>query len=264
MALRDCIYGLAVGDAFGVPYEFMGRDTFTPSRDMVGGGAHNQSKGTFSDDTSMTLATCASIKAKRKRIDTADMQKRFIAWMRKGDYAIDRVVFDIGTTVSTALVEGTGCKSERSNGNGSLMRIAPLAYTKAKDEEIEAASAITHAHALSCKLCVKYVHLLHEIEAGADGKSLIAKREPEIASKQRDDIGSSGYVKDTYEASLWCILNTDCYEDAVWEAVNLGRDTDTTAAVTGALAGAIYGYAAIPEQWLSDLRGKDLIESVLF
>lgn len=262
-SLRDAIYGLAVGDAFGVPYEFMGRGSFTVSDHMIGGGVHEQEPGTFSDDTSMTLATCDSLKANHGAIDIADMRRRFENWAYSGDYAINGVVFDMGNTVSKALHDNQGAAGEFDNGNGSLMRIIPLAFTNATDKDIANVSAITHAHQTSTETCKKYVHIARELMDGKQPVDVIREYEPKILGLKRDDISSGGYVLDTYTAALWCLVNTTNYRDAVIEAVSLGRDTDTTAAVTGALAGIVYGYESIPAEWIGTLRGKDLIESVL-
>lgn len=120
--LRDCVYGQAVGDALGVPYEFRARGTFECTG-MAGHGSHNQPAGTWSDDTSMALATCDSIRT-------------------------------------------TGRVDERGNGNGSLMRILPLAFTGATDDEVRAVSAITHAHATSCEACVRMVRVARKLIAG--------------------------------------------------------------------------------------------------
>lgn len=120
--LRDCIYGLAVGDALGVPYEFRPRGTFECT-DMIGYGTHGQPAGTWSDDTSMTLATCDSIR-ELGHIDASDMRDKFVSWIARGEYTIDGV-FDYGGTTARALRTGKGGSGERDNGNGSLMRIAP-------------------------------------------------------------------------------------------------------------------------------------------
>ena len=136
--LRDCIYGLAVGDALGVPYEFRPRDTFECT-DMIGYGTHGQPAGTWSDDTSMTLATCDSIR-ELGHIDASDMRDKFVGWIARGEYTIDGV-FDYGGTTARALHTGKGGSGERDNGNGSLMRIAPLAFVDATDDEICEVSA---------------------------------------------------------------------------------------------------------------------------
>ena len=178
--LRAIVYGAAVGDALGVPYEFMARDTFTCT-DMVGGGAHRQPKGTFSDDTSLLLATCDSIRHKRK-IDVKDMLQRFRRWSYEGAYAIDGTVFDIGSTVATALSEGAGRSDEYSNGNGSLMRIAPLALTNATNKQIAEVSGITHNHSLSKQACITFVRILREVRLSADLPAAIAKNIPDDPS----------------------------------------------------------------------------------
>lgn len=257
--LRDCVYGLAVGDALGVPYEFRGRDTFECTG-MVGHGTHDQPAGTWSDDTSMTLATCDSIREKG-RIDVDDIRERFVAWYTHDAYTCDHL-FDIGGATSRALSTGRGCAGERDNGNGSLMRIVPLAFV-ANDNEIRAVSAITHAHPTSTEACVRMVHVARGLISGENAwqEAVSAGIDPE---KPRDAIASGGYVLHTFEAALWCLANTHSYQDCVLTAVNLGSDTDTTGAVAGALAGIVYGIDGIPQEWLDELRGKDVIESCLF
>lgn len=259
--LRDAIYGLAVGDALGVPYEFRPRGSFTCTG-MVGHGTHDQPAGTWSDDTSMTLATCDSIRA-CGRVDTGDMLSRFRAWIDDGAYAIDGVVFDYGNTTARALAAGMGCAGERDNGNGSLMRIAPLAFTDATDDEVRAVSAITHAHPVSTETCVEMVHVMRALAAGASPAEAIPDHEVLLAASEKD-IRSGGFVRDTYCAALWCLAVSGSYEECVLRAVNLGDDTDTTAAVAGALAGIAYGADAIPAAWMGALRGRDIIERCLF
>lgn len=255
-ALRDCIYGLAVGDALGVPYEFRPRGTFECT-DMIGYGTHEQPAGTWSDDTSMTLATCDSIR-ELGHIDTEDMRDKFVSWIANDEYTIDGV-FDYGGTTARALRSGKGGSGERDNGNGSLMRIAPLAFADATDKEIREVSAITHAHRTSTESCVKFIELLRsEMDGALPEWTLCLKDAPE------HEIRSGGFVRDTLKAATWCLVNTNSYDDCVLAAVNLGDDTDTTAAVAGALAGAAYGMDAIPQKWIDTLRGKELIESCLF
>lgn len=270
--LKAIVYGAAVGDALGVPFEFQGRNTFRCTH-MSSGGVHGMPAGTFSDDTSLLIATCDSIRACNGEIDTNDMSNRFRNWLNKEDYAIDGKVFDVGNATATALNEGRGLTHEQSNGNGSLMRIAPLALTDATDQQITEVSAITHAHPISTTACIVFVNILrkvmHEVDLPAAIHSTIPDNEQftflaDIENKSRDEIQSTGFVLHTLEAALWCNLNTESYTECVREAVNLGSDTDTTACVAGALAGVIYGYNAIPEQWLKTLRGKDIIDACLF
>lgn len=253
--IKDAVYGAAVGDALGVPFEFCGRGSFSCTG-MVGHGTHDQEPGTWSDDTSMLLATCDSLKSLGK-IDCEDMRARFIRWINEGAYAIDGVVFDFGITVSQALTSGKGRDDERSNGNGSLMRIIPLAFTNATDDQIREISAITHAHAVSREVCVRYIHIARGLLAGE-------QVDPSWANIPREQVRSGGFVRDTLQAALWCVASTNNYEECVLEAVNLGDDTDTTACVAGALAGILYGRGSIPSDWIQTLRGKDLIDGCLW
>ena len=259
--LHDAIYGLAVGDALGVPYEFRPRGSFACTG-MVGHGTHDQPAGTWSDDTSMTLATCDSIRV-CGHVDTADMLSRFRAWIDGGAYAIDGVVFDYGNTTARALASGAGRAGERDNGNGSLMRIAPLAFTDATDDEVRTVSAVTHAHRVSTEACVEMVRVMRALAVGASPAEAITDYEVLLAASEKD-LGSGGFVRDTYCAAFWCLAVSESYEECVLRAVNLGDDTDTTAAVAGALAGIAYGEDAIPAAWMKALRGKDIIEACLF
>lgn len=271
--LKGIVYGAAVGDALGVPYEFQVRDSFI-CKGMASGGVHQMPKGTFSDDTSMLLATQDSIR-ECGRIDVGDMRERYQRWFYEGAYTADRKVFDVGNATATALSEGHGLTHERSNGNGSLMRIAPLARTDATDDEIRAVSAITHAHPISKEACVLFVHMLRgALEDGVYGiAQAIEDHLPddsrfsflsEIVTWPRENVRSSGYVLDTLGAALWCVWNTDSYPECVLAAVNLGDDTDTTACVAGALAGAMYGYDSIYKSWIEQLRGKEVINRCIF
>ncbi len=140
-ALRDCVYGQAVADALGVPFELRPRGSFRCA-DMVGHGSHNKLAGTWSDDTSMTPAICDSYR-ELGRIDVDDIRGRFVRWNRAGAYTIEGL-FDIGNVAQTVLECGRGLTGEWDDGNGSLMRTVPLAFTDATDDEVRAVSAITH------------------------------------------------------------------------------------------------------------------------
>ncbi len=258
--LRDCIYGQAVGDALGVPFEGSVRDTFKCA-DMVGFGTHHKKAGTWSDDTSMTLAIVDSYKHLHK-VDAADIRAKFNSWYREGAYTCDGT-FSVGQTTMLALESGEGLSDEMSNGNGSLMRTIALAFTDATDEEIALVSAITHAHNVSKQACVDMVHVARALIRGEKPTSVVENVGIDY-KKDRSGIYSSGYVLHTFEASLYCLANTSNYKDCVVSAVNLGDDTDTTAAVAGALAGIVYGIDAIPLNWIESLRGKDIIEKCLF
>lgn len=160
-----------------------------------------------------------------------------------------------------------------SNGNGSLMRILPLAFIpNISDDEIKEVSAITHAHDISKEACVIYVRIAQGLIKGIKLSEIIPKLVDNESIYKRliimdsileDEIKSTGYVVDTLEASIWCILHTDNYKDCVLKAVNLGGDTDTIAAIAGGLAGIIYGYSNIPVEWVNNLQAKNIIDECI-
>lgn len=272
VSLKQAVYGAAVGDAFGVPYEFI-HGRLQSHVQMVGGGAHQQTAGTFSDDTSMMLAICDSIREKRGVIDVVDIRSKFENWAFRGEYTPDHYTFDIGNTVLRALRNGVGQSNEYSNGNGSLMRTLPLAFTNASDEEIAAVSAITHAHIVSCQACISYVHIARELNQGVSLRDAIAHNIPQLDVFSRvsrldgissEEIQATSFVVHTYEASLWSLLHTNSFQEAIMTAVNFGDDTDTTACVTGGLAAIMYGEDGIPDEWVESLRAKDVIIRCLF
>lgn len=258
--LRAITYGLAVGDALGVPYEFMRRGTFKCTG-MAGHGTHDQLAGTWSDDTSMALATLDSI-AECGRVDVGDMRRRYENWAFGGCYTCGGEAFDIGATTLAALTARRGMSGQSSQGNGSLMRVAPLAAIPwVSMADVRAISAITHGRADVMGACVSLVTLTSALACG--GKDFLLLYFAHVASRRKMDVPSTGYYLDTLNAAIWCVCNTETYRNAVLEAVSLGEDTDTTAAVTGAMAGALYGYDAIPGEWLGALRGRGEIERVL-
>lgn len=249
------MFGLAVGDALGVPFEFQQRDTFECDG-MVGYGTHNQPAGTWSDDTAMSLATLDSLINNDGRVDENDLRGRYVDWLKHGKYTPDGKVFDCGTTVHHALHQGYGESDVMSNGNGSLMRIASCALFDLSDDDVRRVSAVTHAHPTSMDACVEHVHALRRLIEGDDIMSV----DPHAS---RDTVKSGGYVLDTLNAAQWCFATTLNYRDCVLAAVNLGSDTDTTACVAGALAGAFYELEDIPDEWLDALRGKEIIMGLL-
>lgn len=285
--IRACIFGHAVGDALGVPVEFSYREALdkAPVTGMRAYGTYNMPAGTWSDDTSMTL--CALHSLGKTEFSWDDVMRNFVRWRYYNEFTPAGDTFDVGNTSDTAIMNYSlgfdydicGRRGERDNGNGSLMRIIPFAlYDGYNAEFIETASALTHAHKRSKIACVIYSFVLRGLIEKKDKTAVydaiekaraIYKDDAEwshysrldtIADVDRTDIKSSGYVVNTLEAALWSFLTTDSYSDCVLRAVNLGRDTDTVAAVAGGLAGAYYGYDAIPQEWVDTLKNKALID----
>lgn len=265
--LKSAIYGFAIGDAVGVPYEFKLRGKFK-CRGMRGGGTHYQPAGTWSDDTSMTLATCDSIRRLGK-IDYRDLMARFMVWLHFGEYTARGKVFDVGHTVLRALekyhatksIEECCQKSYYDNGNGALMRMLPLAFIDCSDEEITKVASLTHGHKISTDICVEYVKLTKRLIETRDPMAALGATEYiDLIHQPESTVESSGYVVDTFNAAKWCLVNSKSYKECVLKAVNLGDDTDTVAAIAGGWAGIVYGYKNIPFTWRLRLKNKKLID----
>ncbi len=300
--IRGGIIGVAVGDALGVPYEFLSRNEMkeNPAEKMIGYGSHNQPAGTWSDDSSLTFCLMEGL---LNGYNTKNIADKFIAWYDKSYWTPHGHVFDIGVTTRQSIFymekghtpEICGGMDEYSNGNGSLMRILPLVYFIRNIENIDERyqmikdiSSLTHAHLRSVIACFIYVE--YAIELLSNSNKIIAyqitkKRvrtyletkdlnpkelgfyfdilEGDIYKVEEDRISGSGYVVNSLKASLWCFINTDNYKNAVIKAVNLGEDTDTTAAITGGLAGLYYGPEAIPKEWINKLARYEDIENLI-
>ena len=271
------LMGLVVGDAMGVPVEFNPRDSFKVT-DMAGYGTYDLPAGSWSDDSSMMLATVESI-ARLGKIDTDDIMKNFVRWVNDGEFTPYGELFDIGRATRNAIqrcvqgipAEQCGGTAEWDNGNGSLMRILPLAFMDCDYETVNAASSLTHAHEISKAACRVYVYIARQLLRGKTleeiyncfgMKQSAFERLPILKDLTRDEIKSTGYVVDTLEAALWCNLKSSSYRECILLAVNLGDDTDTVAAVAGGLAGIIYGVGGeqgIPEEWINQLARKEWI-----
>ena len=295
------LWGSIVGDALGVPAEFKSRGTLknSPVRSLIGHGTHNQPAGTWSDDSSLLLCTADSLVL--NEFDTDDIGRRFCAWYYENLWTPHGSVFDVGRTTSMAIssisrgtrAEAAGGVDESSNGNGSLMRMIPVALRFASSpvdrllDNTHRVSAITHGHRRSQIACGIFSLFVRELLSGASAAEALDstrcvfesyyeddvrwRSETEIfhplfakdfRQREMDAISSSGYVLHTLEASLWCLLTTDNYRDCVLKAVNLGGDTDTTGCVAGGLAGVLYGVEAIPADWIAEMARKDDIEQL--
>lgn len=297
--LQTILLATATSDALGVPVEFSRRKDLqqNPVTDMREFGTYNQPKGTWSDDTSLMLCLAESMV---EGLDLQKLAQKFIAWKNDNYWTARGWVFDIGIGTRIAierLENGTppelaGGFDEMDNGNGSLMRILPLVlYIKDLDidqryEWTKKVSSLTHAHVRSVMACFYYLEFAKKIVEGKDKFQAYTELQSEmithfekreintleiqkfsrlltkdISTVNEKYIQSRGYVIYTLEAAVWCILTTSNYKEAVLKAVNLGEDTDTTAAVAGGLAGLIYGIESIPKEWLEVIARKlDIVE----
>jgi ADP-ribosylglycohydrolase len=295
MYVKDGIYGLMIGDILGVPVEFMSKEEIAenPVTGLRGYGTHMKPLGTYSDDTSMVLATLTSI-TKNKGVHLKGIMEEFLRWVYLGLYTQDGQAWGLGNTTYDSIirylqgydVDECGGIGERDNGNGSLMRILPLAYLSDDEyslELVEQVSALTHAHDRSKIGCALYVEIARSLIKNHDegwsfcdhvdiasekirehykGNSELSYYERVMNKDYEGGVRSSGYVVNTLECACYSIRVTESFEEALLYAVNLGGDTDTVGAVCGGLAGLYYGLDSIPTEWLESVRDLEFVESI--
>jgi ADP-ribosylglycohydrolase len=295
--IKSVLFGVAVGDALGVPVEFNSRQKISknPVTNMIGYGTYNLPPGTWSDDSSLTFCLTEAL---TQEFNLNTIGQNFTKWYHENYWTPHGNVFDIGIATRQAISrlakgekpELAGGFDESDNGNGSLMRILPMLFylldkpISERYDITKKVSSITHGHVRSVISCFYYLEFAKQIFDGKDKFEIYRNLQTEILNHlsslsiipseitlfdrllksdihklDEDQIQSSGYVLHTLEASIWCLLTTDNYKEAVLKAVNLGNDTDTTAAVTGGLAGLFYGLESIPEKWLQQIaKFKDI------
>jgi ADP-ribosylglycohydrolase len=296
---RGVLLGLAVGDALGAAVEFAPRGSFAPVTGYRAGGPHRLAPGEWTDDTSMALALADSLAA--RGFDPADQARRYLAWWREGKYSVNGHCFDIGIATREALARieqgaspsEAGDPADAKSGNGSIMRLAPVAihYLHLFPEDLvtigrhaAASSAPTHRSDKCLSACRYFAVVLAALMCGQTREEVLAADwagleelhrvtplHPSILEvargsyrrKAASDIRGSGYVVDSLEAALWAFHRAPTFADAVLAAVNLGDDADTTGAVCGQLAGAHFGVEGIPGEWLEGLAQRKWIEDAI-
>ena len=297
--LKGAIYGLLVGDAVGVSYEFLLAEQL-PAYDQIEMlPPNNFAKtyphipvGTWSDDGAQALCLLDSLLYKNK-MDTEDFMKRICNWYQCGYMAVDFQVFDVGVQTAEAIrnyLSGVPLlqvanNDVLANGNGSLMRVLPLAiWHQGSDiqliEDAYAQSHVTHAHLRSKVCCALYClwarSILNGLDIEAAWSDAVTKLRAYLKDKPEDleqleyyirpdelEKGTgSGYVVDCLKSARYALKQTT-YQDVIKTAIAFGRDTDTTACVAGGIAGLYFGFDSIPESWLAQLRAKDLVEPLL-
>jgi ADP-ribosylglycohydrolase len=297
--LRGAVWGHLVGDALGVPYEFKDASQIR-TVEWHGHGTHNQPAGTWSDDGALMLALLDSQLRKRApgeaRFDTTEQAKRFLAWREDREYTPDLDgAFDIGNATGAAIsrfrngtsAEQAGGTNEGSQGNGSLMRILPIALVE-RDlpdaelvEHAHRSSSVTHGHPVPQAVCALYVLLARNLLHGqARGQAMqnaqTALREVyEKHAKPETWLGAletiegwtgrsgRGYVVDSFWSAWDAVAGATSYQDAVERAIKYGGDTDTTACIAGGLAGLRWGVEGIPSEWRTKLRGQDIVKRLV-
>lgn len=287
------LVGLAVGDALGTTLEFRTPGSFAPLHDMVGGGPFQLDAGQWTDDTSMALCLGESLLHCRGH-NRIDQLTRYVRWWRHGHWSSrPGECFDIGMTVRHALGNferggaGPWAKSgEFDAGNGSIMRLAPVAMYWHRDASTAIAMAAessrtTHGATAAIDACRYLAALIVGAISGVDKQTLLAPMYSpsgeawtrgalhaavakvaagSFREKQPPAIRGTGYVVDSLEAALWAFASTEDFASGALAAVNLGEDADTTGAVYGQIAGAYYGVGAIPLAWRERIaRGMEIV-----
>ena len=271
---QGCLLGLAVGEAIGSAVEYLSRDSFDAVTGMIGGGPLDLAPGEWTDGTAMALCLAKSL-LDSETVEQYDFMTRLKAWLTEGDNTVAGSSLAVGATTRAAIESfieddepSAGSQDGASAGNGSLIRLAPLAIFTAKSGGVapilsSKQSRATHATIECLDACELLTVQLVDALGGADLASALRPRIMQLAPntlainagewkhKSRDEIRSSAYVIDTLDAALWAVWTTDNFRDAILTAVNLGGDAASVGAVAGQLAGALYGCEAIPAEWQS-------------
>ena len=313
------LYGLLIGDALGVPYEFYEAEELPSYEklDMVPPFGFRKTypkvaAGTWSDDGAQALCL-ADCLIRQGTFSLKAYSDSLLAWYEEGVWAVDGIVFDVGIQTANALntykrgevPEKCGLVNPEGKGNGALMRVLPLALwhfvrgaedperrTRELVRDAHSQCLITHGHLCNQVCSALYCLVTLELLQGADARKAIEegvrtlrriyreKRtgfpegfgeqpeyERELEWSVRPDLpwegGGTGYVVDCLRSAFMILEQASGYEDAVKRAVLLGHDTDTTACVTGGLAGILYGLPGIPKRWLQMLRERERAEALL-
>jgi ADP-ribosyl-[dinitrogen reductase] hydrolase len=280
--IHGMLLGLHVGDSLGATLEFKRASKKSDfQRDIIGGGAFDWSPGAATDDTDLMICILQSI-ANKKSLDIEDLAEKFLEWFAK-DPA------DIGNTTQVAFMRlkkgvhpsKSGLNEEHNQGNGSLMRCAPLVLLYVNDEQLmrdaKAQASITHSYENCIIIDYLFVRALRDVLTGSTKEEIflkttdrIKKLLPEIFDSFMnipnipwDSLKTSGYMIDTFIAAFWGLHHFTTFEESLIHIVNRGDDSDTVGAVTGALCGAFYGSEAIPNRWLNIIQRRDDISELL-
>ncbi|WCG35244.1 ADP-ribosylglycohydrolase family protein [Companilactobacillus farciminis] len=297
--IENILYAGVVGDALGVPVEFDKRDSYYI--DSMTTGTWEQPAGSWSDDTSFTLPLIENLMAEQSY---DDLMQKFVNYMFHNEYTPNGVAFGIGNTCAKALRNWSvnhypalecGDPSVEANGNGALMRLAPLAIHLANEKDISKRldlereyTSLTHRHPRSIVASYIYLEIIHDLLNGCSLRSSLdnlpnrltkalqgrfdelkelpyfeAMFQPDFATTLRKEIKSSGYVVDTLLASTWSVLNSTSIDGAVILAVNLGEDTDTIASITATLASCENLSDHINDDWKSQLQNRPLLDKFI-
>jgi ADP-ribosyl-[dinitrogen reductase] hydrolase len=298
-SIQGGIFGLLIGDAVGVPYEFRPPQFLPPIElldmtppDKFGRSHRGIPVGTWSDDGAQALCLLSSL-LEQGRLDPDDLGQKLVKWYRSGYLAVDRRVFDVGihtVTVLIAIESGTpvlkaGAMGNQARGNGSLMRTLPLAlWHRGTDAELIAdahlQSRVTHGDPYCQVCCAIYClwarYTLDRVSNPWETATAVLRAfyrdtenaefsnilDEKVRPDDRAEGKGSGYVIDALRSARM-VMDAGSYELVVKHAIALGDDTDTTACIAGGIAGIRDGMGAIPSRWREQLRGQEILQPLL-
>ena len=261
LKIKGMLWGLLVGDALGSPIRFSGKDSHPWITEMVPCTIFNVGPGCWTDDGSMVLCVMDSV-VRKGGYDLQDIGNTFQKWMSEGYLSSkEGELFDIGAAtafgIPSIIMGSLKNRSKESQGNGSIKRFAPsylLARALGQRQIIYEVSDLAHSSPTVRKVCDEFAAVLDEhLEGGkterGPGRELI-----------RELVPNSGWCVDTLAAALWAFNTTNSFEEGMVAAVNLGGDSDSIGAVYGQVAGAYYGFKAIPLRWVGAMKDHEILD----
>ena len=260
---KGMLWGLIVGDALGSPIQFTGKDSHPHITEMVPCPVFGVPAGYWTDDGSMAMCVMDSY-VRKGGYDLKDIADTFVRWFLKGYLSsVDGHSFDVGHATAVAMMDIRRGKlrngTEDSQGNGSIMRFAPsflIAIAEGRPKIMHEVSDLTHDSARVREVVDRLGRVLDEHSAGLRTMA-VSKYET------REEVDNSGWAVSTLEAALWAFNTTETFEEGMIAAVNLGGDSDSIGAVYGQIAGAYYGFEAIPERWVKAVKTWRVVDDLI-
>lgn len=282
---KGSLMGLAIGDAFGAPVEFMEKGSFPKIEKYLTGGTFGLDKGEWTDDTSQMLALIDSL-FEQKEFVAEDFRDKLFSWLYDGCYTTRGRQIGAGKLTMKSLFSHRMKKTvispfnlNKHSGNGSIMRLAPIPifyYDKGLDvvlQKSSESSLVTHSSVLCQQACKYLGGVTYFLLCGSEKKQLydfVGNLTKEFNNefnnlKKLDlkelDLTNSGYCVHSLEAAMHAFLSTDSFLDGLIKVVNNGSDSDTVGAIYGQIAGAFYGEDNIPEDLVLGLKNIDEIKA---
>jgi ADP-ribosyl-[dinitrogen reductase] hydrolase len=276
MSLKSCMLGLHVGDSLGATLEFQRPSpTNKTHTEIIGGGKHQWRPGDPTDDTEMAMMVLESLIV-NKKFDIYDLSGRFMEWLTQEPADVGRTTYNaINNLMNGISPFRSGCTGPFDQGNGSLMRCAPLAYFDVSEEVIIKQTSITHNHSLCHLADLVFIQAIREAEKGLsknkifENALIMSKQNKilhdhliQIPDTKWEYLETSGFAVHALGAAFWGLLHTHSFEQALIEVVNRGDDADSAGAICGALCGAFYSEKQIPIRWLEKIKWRNRIEEM--